>query len=376
MENTELYEILRRRQGRQPAALKVHLALDMRDCGRWGRELLRRYGKVEKSITRDVIVPADFPLRALHHVIQKLFGWEDSHLHHFAFPEDVFAEVTKNSAAQWCRLAGVYFLFPRDEPCVPAWDGGICLEAAPRNDYYYAGLDEQYLENQLYVRELKRQVPILQIMPSFTEILTKNGNVELKSVPLGKATMEEFRGSIAFGGGLNQLLERLCLLDCLRLPRSKQTPDTLEEKLALVENGLDGKLKRWEAAAEAAEDHADALCALARSTTILREPQSSRIEYFYDYGDDWKVSIRIEKAFYEGDGKDDPAVRTVLDRQRPVCVAADGLPVMDDVGGIYGYLEFLERLYGGTDADKRAEARDWAREMGWTGRMKKPQNML
>ena len=39
---------------------------------------------------------------------------------------------------------------------------------------------------------------------------------------------------------------------------------------------------------------------------------------------------------------------------------------MDDVGGIHGYVRFLETIHG-FDLDERDDMREWARGMGWTG---------
>ena len=60
----------------------------------------------------------------------------------------------------------------------------------------------------------------------------------------------------------------------------------------------------------------------------------------------------------------------------PVCVGADGLPVMDDVGGVGGYADFLRLIHYSADQDEKENAREWARSVGWTGRMIKPENML
>lgn len=78
----------------------------------------------------------------------------------------------------------------------------------------------------------------------------------------------------------------------------------------------------------------------------------------------------------EGELKDQ-----VLEMERPICVAADGLPVMDDVGGIRGYCELLKAVKGKEESEVSAfeskeDAKDWARMMGWTGRMSKAENVL
>lgn len=77
--------------------LKLHLELfldhpDPREMG-----ILKKYAKVEKGITGDVLVPDTMTLHALHYVLQKAFGWQNSHLHHFSLPEEIFQMCTKKA---------------------------------------------------------------------------------------------------------------------------------------------------------------------------------------------------------------------------------------------------------------------------------------
>ena len=94
----------------------------MGGCSAQDMGILHKYGKVEKSISRDIIAPADITLHALHYAIQKLFGWQNSHLHHYEFPEQIFNELTGGSFARWCSLAGIYFRFPDEELDDLYWD--------------------------------------------------------------------------------------------------------------------------------------------------------------------------------------------------------------------------------------------------------------
>ncbi len=98
---------------------------------------------------------------------------------------------------------------------------------------------------------------------------------------------------------------------------------------------------------------------LERLTVSEVLKQYGKLVYKYDYGDGWEVSVVYSGECTGGD--------------RPVCTAADGLPVMDDVGGIHGYCAFLA---GEDQYEDVGESRDWARSIGWTGRMSKPENML
>ncbi len=109
----------------------------------------------------------------------------------------------------------------------------------------------------------------------------------------------------------------------------------------------------------------------------IMQAKSNRIHYFYDYGDGWEVSVEVIDAFYP-DSLDaqDESIRTAVSSHAPVCIETDGLPVLEDIGGIHGYTDFLLTLHRSQDGIEREETREWARSLGWTGRAIKPKNML
>ena len=45
------------------------------------------------------------------------------------------------------------------------------------------------------------------------------------------------------------------------------------------------------------------------------------------------------------------------------------------LGGVGGFCEFLETI-NGDDPEEKKSYKTWARSLGWTGRMPKPENML
>jgi hypothetical protein len=57
------------------------------------------------------------------------------------------------------------------------------------------------------------------------------------------------------------------------------------------------------------------------------------------------------------------------------CIYSDGLNVLDDVGGIYGFADFLEELHEG-EPEERESCKLWSSNMGWTGRDAKPKSVL
>ena len=142
-------------------------------------------------------------------------------------------------------------------------------------------------------------------------------------------------------------------------------------------------------------------------------PVAHELIYSYDYGDGWDVKITLEDCYYtenvfgaeKGSSLERGTNFSVTDKQvladkiafdmnnqklgkamalkvamvamkkRPVGLSVDGLSLMDDVGGIGGYIDFL-RIIHGEDPDEKEDMKEWAKWMGWTGRMIKPENLL
>lgn len=74
---------------------------------------IKKYGKVHfgDSISRDILVPGDIPLYALHFVIQRAFGWQNSHLHDFILSDEAFRSVTDDRAGDVETTGGDYLSF-------------------------------------------------------------------------------------------------------------------------------------------------------------------------------------------------------------------------------------------------------------------------
>ena len=114
-------------------------------------------------------------------------------------------------------------------------------------------------------------------------------------------------------------------------------------------------------------------------------PVTEQLIYSYDYGDGWKVFINCENVYAQnadGDWKDSNGENAddlendldkVIAKYCPICIEKDGIELVDDVGGIYGFCRMLQTIYeADTDIEEDREEResmlDWADMMGWTGR--------
>lgn len=379
--------------GQHPLAIKIRLNLNIDSLTPQQLSVLKEYGSVEQGISRDIIVPADITLHALHYAIQALFGWENSHLHHYSFPDDVFEKITQNKVSRWCSLCGIYFRFPTDDYEDQYWDdrytGNISfknwLKRKYKGPYIYRGRGEYYLENQIKVSEFKEELPEFKVLQPFGEKKTTD---ERKRVSLKDATINELTSSIELDGEINHLLERLTLLDYLYLPDdNKYFLESIDNRIRLLEYDLESMIDHWNKLKKNVWDNNDSIYMIAQLTTVRMQAQSNLLNYFYDNGDGWNVEITCTEVYYD-DADCDETVRKVIETHAPICVSADGLSVLDDVGGIQGYAEFLENVFLKSNlptADTEEESEStfdskyllmWAKEHGWKTKAVSPQKML
>lgn len=322
--------------------IHLHLELVLDDCPPEDLNALKSLAKAEKCISRDFLVPSSMTLHALHFAIQRAFGWQNSHLHHFLLPEDIFQALCQSSFHKWGKLCGVYFRFPSEEFEDLYWDddydGSVSINTWMKRKYCgpytYGGHSELYMDCQRNLNDLYSHLPKVEIRVPFEEFMRNpNGKMIQKIISPKEATIDEMRRSVDFGPDLAELLERL----------------TLSELMI-----LDGN-----------EAEIDA------STTInLCQPVTKELLYEYDYGDGWQVRITLVETSSE-----DSLHPEVAETECPICIKRDGLNVMDDVGGVSGYIDFLQTISGNNESE-RADLRDWARMQGWNGRKPNAKTIL
>ncbi len=373
---------------KRPEVLKLELSLDLRNISSDDLRILREYGKVEKGITREILVPADITLHALNYAILRAFGWQNSHLHCFRLPGPVFQKITggKNVPDKygyvendglykdWAKLCGLYFRFPCDDFEDLYWDDDYedtesiksWLRRKYTGPYHYGGRWENY------------------------RVANDAAGKVIKDNPIEDATIQDL--AFSFEGRLDELLERIPLIE-LMIPEGIKEDDDLSDRIDFLLN-LQAKTKE----------------------NMPVVPVTKELIYAYDYGDGWEVNIRLTDCYYTKDrydtvqenrlyGKVIPTVedknvladRTAFDmnnqklgvadalmvaavamKKRPVCIGLDGMSVMDDVGGIHGYIDFLETIHSTDpeDRDDKKQYKEWAKWMGWTGKMSKPETLL
>ena len=158
-------------------------------------------------------------------------------------------------------------------------------------------------------------------------------------------------------------------------------------------------------------------------------PMTDTLYYHYDYGDDWLFRITCTEIYCRAEeepdeqeteaafrragktlGSQDPEMDEKLKACRwgknymeeytfqdfrgnevhnmlylplcdclleakPVCVQAEGIPLVEDVGGIDGFLDFIRTIHR-EDSEEAASLRTWARGLGWKEIVPKPGRLL
>ena len=347
-----------------PKAMKLNLTLDMPYVGDEEIETLKAYGKMKDHIMRTVIVPSEMPLHALHYLINQAFGWRNSHLHSFVLSEDIRKALTDgDKLSRWAELCGVYFRFPEETDDL-FWDDDfkdgetvkLWMKSKYTGPYYNGAQSENYVYCQQKVADLKNKYSEFDVRETFWEMMERHKKTGEDDRPRSKGvrrfeegTVEELGTTINFENSFFELIERNSLLSVISLsPYEYETAKSLAKRFSIA------------------------------------LPVTDTLEYMYDYGDSWHVYIECTDEYFAcGDsyankngeileGDDLLRMRRVVERQKPVCVYADGLPVMDDVGGIHGYADTLREI----NEEKDRDSMGWARSLGWTGRVVKPENIL
>lgn len=319
--------------------LKLHLELDMEYVDEKEKELLKKHGYMKNSISRDILAPSDITLHALHYVILRAFGWQNGHLHNFSLPDHVFEELTDNRFSAWAELAGVYFRFPTENFEDIYWDDDYeenqsfksWLKKKYTGPYQYRGFSEHYLHNQEEVKE----------MFSRWEEITDHELLERLPITSLMYTGQENSIAEAKEHAKNQL-NKICFEDIYEQYERTYFKSRKQRREFLEKYNIN----------------------------VL--PVTHLLNYSYDYGDGWKVKITCDGVLSK-DEIEQSIFEEVIEKHRPLCIAKDGIELVDDVGGIHGFCEMLETIYECDFYDEEAvEERDsmlnWAQMMGWTGR--------
>ena len=350
----------------EPVLLHMELVNDM--CSDEERKLLMKYADATErgTITRDVLIPWDMPLHNLHYAIQRLFGWQNSHLRAFRLDEKDYDRLTGSRVREWASLVGILFQGLPDDEYDKFWDDDYIygyirtwLRKKYTGPYVFGGYTEEYEEARGSVDELISRFPTVDVRESFFDYHERtkgkkdcesDGIRIIKTAPILSLTVRELMNSISFDSALDELLERLPVAEVLGVKGAE---------LAEFE-----EIKNW-------------------TEERIFKPATDKLIYNYDFGDNWIVEITRPGNFGHLTGEsgiDEERIRkamvTVRDKHRPACIGKKGGFVMDDVGGMGGFADFLYNIYVSKDMEERMAYKEWAKGLGWSKKKIEPEKML
>ncbi len=335
----------------------IHLRLEMKEeyLSDYQKRMLKRYGESSSgdSIIRDILVPSDMPLHNLHYAIQKLYGWQNSHLRCFNLPTEIYNKLTKGTVRGWSDLVGVLFQPPSEAEHDVFWDddyrsGSIntWLKKKYTGPYFYGG-NMEYLEvAKADINKMIERFPMVDVKESFSDYMKRtkgNEDSELRTLfraPLIDLTLEEMNSAIYVEGGTESLLESL---------EVDKVIASDSEKIGL--NGL--------------------------------FPVTNELIYRYDFGDNWTITITkksdandLLKSNTISCEELEEAKETVITKHKPVCINKNGISLIDDVGGLGGFADLLGTLYESDDKEESTNTSIWARSLGFNTKKISNKKML
>lgn len=364
-------------------------------------EILKEYGNVcrGRTITRDIIVPEDMPLSALHYVIQRAFGFQDSHQHMFQTYGEAMIKVCDDNMGNFLNLRGVIFHEDLEEDEVlmnyPLFFGGNFFawmrkqytgpyeyEGDYLEDYFLQDEEEEFPEDDY--EKSRRCMPddlyyiVEKVNPSGKDDRNARAIVEadiidsieepgehvkleerqywycpvpvrcaaddpdvctVRKVRLGDLSL--FDGFEALQAGINQLIERLKISDILAVSEDRLPLDEMGNVL----NPVIGLKFPQIVTSEQIQD------AIEADEGIDPSPFTDVLIYTYDFGDSWRFTIigsrgctdLIEQKAVTL-AQAEKAAGKVLKMHRPVLLAADGDMLIEDIGNVEGFADFLKHV--------------------------------
>ncbi|MBQ7650933.1 MAG: hypothetical protein IJS15_08235 [Victivallales bacterium] len=371
---------------RQKTTKVMRLKLELQGFDDESLAVLSQYCGAKEGYSREILAPAEMTLHGLHYAIMRLFGWLNGHLHRFTLPQKSMDAFTRGQFFNYLSMVGLYFRSPVDiEEQDIFWDDDYEGESSFRNwlrkkytaPFHFLGVSEQFMAARRTVSVFIKEHRTLQVIPSGDGRQSGYVRKQLEEIKLDEA-------GTALDGGLGDLVERLTLEEILsgHPATTDEVSQLCREAAMFCERNVKAldetvsrifKMKVNEAIAHRMMANA----MLPLNPKVL--PLTDRLTYEFDFGDGWEISIAL-CGVYDSDNTDDeklsPHVKQVMETGRPLCIALDGnLPLVQDVGGIYGYCDFLTTI-NSTDADAKRDMLEWARGLGWTGRRSTPEKLL
>ena len=132
-------------------------------------DALYKYGDAIDGgmILRELLVPSDITLHALHYALQRAFGWQNSHLRSFELPKAVFDTLTQGTVKGWSDLVGEWFQAPSNFESPLFWDDNY--EAGSIKKWLKAKYTGPYVNGGYYDKKSAAKRDIQALLDRFPE---------------------------------------------------------------------------------------------------------------------------------------------------------------------------------------------------------------
>ncbi len=364
--------------------LRLHVEL-IADFSEEEKEIMHKYGEMKgETISRDIIVPDDLPLYALHFVIQRAFGFNNAHLHRFTMSQENVEKFTK-SIEQWKDQVGVIYRSPFMAEDAEFWaddyEGGS-FKNWLRKKYTGPCVSQCWGEGVITSRKSVKQVNLnakyyveYGVFPDAEDpsgetarpfrcqpVYEWDGRKNRKNPPpeplkhvknyrVEFKNLRELPLSILnqlFPGSAFNILERLSIGEVLAARnmhltdafRHGEEPSTYQQ---MLDDDLEYEVK--EILADGVDSPMDQPCVSSFTDELLYQYD------FYDCGDEWKFRITaslncadlVESGTITQDQLDKSNIKARV-TYRPVLIARDGEMLIEEIGGYHGMVDFIRKI--------------------------------
>ena len=402
--------------------MRLHLELCDDDASVEEKNTIKTLSGLEYGdrITRDILVPADLPLYALHYVIQRAFGWQNSHLYEYTLPQELNVPITCDNASMWSCLVGILFQSPLMDDGEEFWaddytqgsfknwlrkkytgpymsqchgEGLYSCQADMtdldmKRSFYVvfvkefdhvtgAYSEEEYVADVLQVYDLNGKK-----LPEPKNVFPADAPSRVEKMPFEAIPVEGL--TRLFDRNPFALLKRLPLFAVILPGRDRLSDDPAEQEYIsdnIAHNGEEVFLPVEKYVHNLIKNEIDDPLA-----QVIPPAVTGTLFYRYDLGDNWTIRITasencpdLVKSGRITQAELDRANVKCRETYRPVLLARDGMMLMDDVGGLFGLADFLETIHPKLDEledaseiaaakQEKKEYLEWAKGMGWKRR--------
>src|SRR5574344_165276 len=278
--------------------IKAILAWDGKICS---EEVIKKFGKsTDGTIERNFLVPSEMPLWALHYALEKAFGFQNEHVHFFRLLPEDFKNLTNEDSSIWRKYVGAIFKSPIHKKEEEFWADDY------QNGSFNNWRRKKYTAPYIY----KGYYPTKKAWQKTIDDFIKESNNEFACFIHGDSKYKYCNGMPLEAVKGQVEVKKIYTFD--ELP--------IDALYGYLENSYQD---------------------LVETVTLdyLFKQGIKQFVYNYDTGDGWELLITVSNDTNENENQ------RIIEAKRPIMLSYKGLNLVEDVGGIGGYVDMLIAFY-------------------------------